>query len=135
MVSRPALDLELGGVAWCLEAVGVKELARHFLLDRIERKFVLPASAVYTISEQVSSGLEEAAASPLEEPDGVLSVTLVEARQLVNRDNTLLGQGVSDPYATLQFSADNTTHRWELNFKNNILFLKGYKKKTRPNAY
>ena len=113
----------------------MKELARHFLLDRIERKFVLPASAVYTISEQVSSGLEEAAASPLEEPDGVLSVTLVEARQLVNRDNTLLGQGVSDPYATLQFSADNTTHRWELNFQNNILFLKGYKKKTSPNAY
>ena len=95
----------------------MKELARHFLLDRIERKFVLPASAVYTISEQVSSGLEEAAASPLEEPDGVLSVTLVEARQLVNRDDTLLGQGVSDPYATLQFSADNTTHRWELNSK------------------
>ena len=92
----------------------MKELARHFLLDRIERKFVLPASAVYTISEQVSSGLEEAAASPLEEPDGVLSVTLVEARQLVNRDDTLLGQGVSDPYATLQFSADNTVHRWEI---------------------
>ena len=92
--------------------MGIKDLVTHLLLDRIEAKFVSPAGVVYRMSEERSSGGQEGARlRSLEEPDGVLSVSLVEARQLVNMDNTLLGQGVSDPYATLQFTADNTDHR------------------------
>ena len=51
----------------------------------------------------------------------MLSVTLVEARQLVNKDNTLLGQGVSDPYATLQFTADKSLARFRTATINNCL--------------
>ena len=47
---------------------------------------------MFRISEQVLGGREDSVARSVEEPDGVLSVTLVEARQLVNRDSTVLGQ-------------------------------------------
>ena len=49
-------------------------------------------NTMFRISEQVLGGREDSVARSVEEPDGVLSVTLVEARQLVNRDNTMLGQ-------------------------------------------
>ena len=99
LVSRPVLDFELGGASACLEILGLKELIRHFLLDQVEARFVCPQTGQYRISEQVCSGGGGGggvggggAARSLEEPDGVLSVTLVEARQLVNRDSTVLGQ-------------------------------------------
>ena len=49
-------------------------------------------NTMFRISEQVLGRREDSVARSVEEPDGVLSVTLVEARQLVNRDNTMLGQ-------------------------------------------
>ena len=49
----------------------------------------------------------------LDEPEGVLNITLVEAKQLVNKDSRILGQGVSDPYATIDFFADKFLHRFK----------------------
>ena len=49
----------------------------------------------------------------IDEPEGVLSLTLVQAAQLVNKDSRLLGQGVSDPYATLDFVADTVLYRFK----------------------
>ena len=46
-------------------------------------------------------------------PQGVLNLTLVQAKQLVNKDSRLLGQGVSDPYATLDFVADTVLYRFK----------------------
>ena len=40
-------------------------------------------------------------------------MTLVQAKQLVNKDSRLLGQGVSDPYATLDFVADTVLYRFK----------------------
>ena len=121
LVSRPALDFELGGASSCLEMLGLKELIRHLLLEQLEARFVCPRTGQYQISEQVCGGGGGGAPRSLEEPDGVLSVTLVEARQLVNKDLTLLGQGVSDPYATLQFTADKTVARFRTATVNNCL--------------
>ena len=121
LVSRPVLDFELGGASTCLEILGLKELIRHLLLDQIEARFV-SGTGQYRISEQVcGGGGGGGGARSLEEPDGVLTVTLVEARQLVNKDNTLLGQGVSDPYATLQFTADKVVARFKTATVNNCL--------------
>ena len=122
LVSRPALDFELGGASACLEMLGLKELIRQLLLEQLEARFVSPRTGQCRISEQVcAGGAGGGGARSLEEPDGVLSVTLVEARQLVNKDNTLLGQGVSDPYATLQFTADKTVARFRTATVNNCL--------------
>ena len=125
LVSRPVLDFELGGASACLEILGLKELIRHFLLDQVEARFVCRQTGQSRISEQVCTGGDGGGggggARSLEEPDGVLSVTLVEARQLVNKDNTLLGQGVSDPYATLQFTADKSVARFRTATVNNCL--------------
>ena len=128
LVSRPVLDFELGGASACLEILGLKELIRQLLLDQLEARFVSPRTGQYWISEQVCAGVGGGGggeggggARSLEEPDGVLSVTLVEARQLVNKDLTLLGQGVSDPYATLQFTADKTVARFRTATVNNCL--------------
>ena len=43
---------------------------------------------------------------------GVLNITLVEARALANKDSALLGQGVSDPYAVLEVTVDSILHRF-----------------------
>ena len=45
-------------------------------------------------------------------PQGVLNITLVEARALINKDSALLGQGVSDPYAVLEVTVDSILHRF-----------------------
>ena len=42
-------------------------------------------------------------------PSGVLNVNIVEAKGLENKDNVLLGQGKSDPYATLEITSDGET--------------------------
>ena len=40
----------------------------------------------------------------------MLTVQLVEAKGLMNKDMTLLGQGKSDPYARVEITSDGETH-------------------------
>ena len=62
---------------------------------------------------QVCSPVSNNCTRHLDEPEGVLNLTLVEARDLVNKDSRLLGQGVSDPYATIDFLADKSLNRYK----------------------
>lgn len=43
----------------------------------------------------------------------MLTVQLVEAKGLVNKDVILLGQGKSDPYARVEIVADGETHSFK----------------------
>lgn len=43
----------------------------------------------------------------------MLTIELVEAKGLVNKDVTLLGQGKSDPYARIEIIADGETHSFK----------------------
>ncbi len=43
-------------------------------------------------------------------PAGVLSVHVVEAKGLLNKDSKFLGQGKSDPYSILRMHADGASH-------------------------
>ena len=111
LLSRPTLDFELGGVAGILELPGLSHIVRYFLLDQIERSLLMPNNLYVSIAEDVPNFCE--ITPSLEEPDGVLCITLVEARQLVNKDSEILGQGVSDPYGIIDFTADKQLRRFK----------------------
>ena len=111
LLSRPILDFELGGVAGILELPGLQQIVRYLLLDQIERALVTPNSQYLSISEEVSMFCEMTRS--LDEPEGVLCLTLVEAKQLVNKDSQILGQGVSDPYTNIDFTADRLLQRFK----------------------
>lgn len=43
-------------------------------------------------------------------PSGVLSINILEAKDLVNKDVAFLGQGKSDPYVKLEATSDGVAH-------------------------
>ena len=102
LLSHPNLDFELGGVAGILELPLLRQIVRYILLDQIERALLLPNNQYFSISEDVSMFCEMA--RTVDEPEGVLCITLVEAENLVNKDSEILGQGVSDPYTIIDFT-------------------------------
>ena len=111
LLSHPNLDFELGGVAGILELPLLHQIVRYILLDQIERALLLPNNQYFSISEDVSMFCEMA--RTVDEPEGVLCITLVEAENLVNKDSEILGQGVSDPYTIIDFTADRLRHRFK----------------------
>ena len=81
----PNLDFELGGAATVLEIPGLHHLIKHLLLDKIKKMFVRPNFQYFAFCNQVCSN--ESNVRQLDEPDGVLNITLVEAQHLVNKDS------------------------------------------------
>ncbi len=132
-VSSPSVDFDLGGAPGAaLELLpGLHLLVLRFVKEQINSKLVLPNKMDFNL---VSNEAMQSASSPLTErrqyrvlaaaapgdsptsayipdlPAGVLSVHLVEAKSLVNKDSALLAQGKSDPYVKLTIVADGASH-------------------------
>ena len=66
-------------------------MCRHALLDQIEKMLVRPHSKHYEVSQVWRGDTEDAGTgrAKLEAPEGVLSLTLVEAAHLVNTDSRI----------------------------------------------
>ena len=74
-------------------------MCRHVLLDQIEKIMVRPHSKHYEVPQVWREDTEDAGTgrAKLEEPEGVLSLTLVEAAHLVNTDSrTQLSTGLCE---------------------------------------
>ncbi len=119
----PDIDFDLGGVANVLDLPGLGILLRHVIHDQLEQIAVVPHSifiSLVTLEVPRGEGDSQQGAGPvgvslsraLSLPSGVLSVMAVEARDLVNTDWRLLGQGKSDPYAIVGLGADGGEHEF-----------------------
>lgn len=112
-LKAPEIDFDLGGLANALDLPGVGLVLRHVIQDQLEQTFVMPNSiSMPLVSLEVSKNLRfpVGEANTVALPAGVLSVNIVEAKSLVNKDKVLLGTGKSDPYAKIRILVDGTAH-------------------------
>lgn len=125
-LSCPQLDFDLGGLASVLELPGISLLLRHLIHDQLEQTFVMPNS--YTLSLLPEAELQTLISrkinargelSPLSlPPQGVLSVHLIEAKNLMSKD---FGRNSSDPYAVCRVEVDRHVHRYKTSVVANTL--------------
>jgi Ca2+-dependent lipid-binding protein len=75
---------------------GFRDVMQRIITEQVAAMMVLPNKYPIVLSEEVPAQVLK---TP--EPEGVLRIHLVEARNLMKMDISVLGEGKSDPYAVL----------------------------------
>ncbi|BES97177.1 Hypothetical protein NTJ_09991 [Nesidiocoris tenuis] len=101
-LNNPNIDFNLVGVADLLDMPGLSDMLRRIIVEQVSAMMVLPNKLPIVLSNTVSQKVLK-----FPEPQGVLRVHVVEAKQLMKKDISMLGKGKSDPYAILTLGADN----------------------------
>ncbi|CRK99214.1 CLUMA_CG012486, isoform B [Clunio marinus] len=99
-LNNPNIDFNLVGVVDLLDMPGLSDLLRKIIVDQIAAFMVLPNKLPIILSEEI-----EALSLKMPEPEGVLRVHVVEAKNLMKMDIGMLGKGKSDPYAIVTVGA------------------------------
>lgn len=99
-LNNPTIDFNLVGVADLLDMPGLSDILRRIIVETVASMMVLPNKWPITLSENIPARILR---SP--EPEGVLRVHVVEAKELMKKDIGVLGKGKSDPYAVLTVGA------------------------------
>ncbi|XP_018325864.1 extended synaptotagmin-2 isoform X2 [Agrilus planipennis] len=99
-LNNPTIDFDLVGVADVLDFPGLGDLLRRIVTEQIASMMVLPNKFPVKLSDEI-----EAAELIRPEPEGILRVHVVEAKDLMKKDVSLLGKGKSDPYAVITVGA------------------------------
>lgn len=116
-LNNPAIDFNLVGVADLLDMPGLSDMLRRIIVEQVAAMMVLPNKLPIKLSEEVAS-----TALKFPEPEGVLRVHVVEAKDLMKKDISMLGKGKSDPYIIVTVGAqtsksktiDNTVNpKWD----------------------
>lgn len=112
-LNNPNIDFNLVGVADLLDMPGLSDLLRRIIVEQIAAMMVLPNKLPIILSDQI-----EALSLKMPEPEGVLRIHVVEAKNLMKMDIGMLGKGKSDPYAIVTVGAQQfrTQVRKLLNF-------------------
>ncbi|NP_001011364.1 extended synaptotagmin-3 [Xenopus tropicalis] len=107
-IQRPHLDINWTGLTNVLEIPGVSDFSDSMIVDMIASHLVLPNRFTVPLSSQV-----QAAQLRFPLPHGVLRLHLIEAEDLIPKDNYLKGiiRGKSDPYAVLRIGNQNFKSR------------------------
>ncbi|XP_067127091.1 extended synaptotagmin-2 [Centruroides vittatus] len=99
-LNNPAIDFNLTNLADVLDIPGLSDLLRKAIMDQLAALMVLPNKiTVPLISDIPSKTLK------LPNPDGVLRIEALGAKELVRADVGVLGMGKSDPYAIILVGA------------------------------
>ncbi|XP_045210461.2 extended synaptotagmin-2-like isoform X2 [Mercenaria mercenaria] len=99
-MNNPSIDFNLTSLANALDLPGLNDMLQTIIQENIANIMVLPNRIVV----QTAQGLE---VSKLRypQPDGVLRIYVVEAKDLVKADLSVLGKGKSDPYSVVRVGA------------------------------
>jgi Ca2+-dependent lipid-binding protein len=98
----PKIDFNLTGLGEMVELPGLMGAIRSVVTSQVRAICVLPNEIVIPLTTET-----DIAKLHFPEPDGVLRVVVVEARNLENRDISFIKKGKSDPYASLSVGAQN----------------------------
>ncbi|XP_023238377.1 extended synaptotagmin-2-like [Centruroides sculpturatus] len=99
-LNNPAIDFNLTNLADVFDTPGLSDLLRKAILDQLAALMVLPNKiTVQLISDIPSKTLK------LPNPDGILRIEALGAKELVRADVGVLGMGKSDPYAIILVGA------------------------------
>jgi len=80
--------------------LGLSDILRRIIVEQVAALMVLPNKLPIILSEEI-----EALSLKMPEPEGVLRVHVVEAKNLMKMDIGMLGKGKSDPYAIITVGA------------------------------
>ncbi|GLH00861.1 Extended synaptotagmin-2 [Gryllus bimaculatus] len=100
-LNNPTVDFNLVGVADMLDMPGISDLLRRTIVEVIAGIMVLPNKLPIQLSDSV-----QAEQLRMPELEGVLRIHVVEARNLMKKDISMLGKGKSDPYAIITVGAE-----------------------------
>lgn len=99
-LNNPAIDFNLTNLADVLDIPGLSDLLRKAVSDQLAALMVLPNKiTVQLITDIPSKTLK------LPNPDGVLRIEVLGAKELIRADVGVLGMGKSDPYAIISVGA------------------------------
>ncbi|XP_055923756.1 extended synaptotagmin-2 isoform X2 [Eupeodes corollae] len=116
-LNNPNVDFNLVGAIDFLDMPGLSDLLRKIIVEQIGAIMVLPNKLPITLSNDVP-----AVSLKMPEPEGILRIHVVEAKDLMKKDISVLGKGKSDPYAIINVGAqefktqtiDNTVNpKWD----------------------
>ncbi|KAH8278506.1 hypothetical protein KR018_004322, partial [Drosophila ironensis] len=99
-LNNPNIDFNLVGVIDFMDMPGLSDLLRRIIVEQIGNVMVLPNKLPISLSEEVS-----AVSLKMPEPEGILRIHVVEAKDLMKKDISVLGKGKSDPYAIINVGA------------------------------
>ncbi|XP_030373546.1 extended synaptotagmin-2 isoform X2 [Scaptodrosophila lebanonensis] len=99
-LNNPNIDFNLVGVIDFMDMPGLSDLLRRIIVEQIGNVMVLPNKLPISLSDEVS-----AVALKMPEPEGLLRIHVVEAKDLMKKDIGVLGKGKSDPYAIINVGA------------------------------
>ncbi|XP_050541357.1 extended synaptotagmin-3 [Daktulosphaira vitifoliae] len=98
---QPDIDYDLVGVADVLDMPGLNDVLRKVIAQQVSALMVLPNKIPIVLSNDVPTHHVK-----LPEPEGVLRVHIVQAKNLVAKDMSLMGRkGKSDPYVIITLGA------------------------------
>ncbi|CAH1401611.1 unnamed protein product [Nezara viridula] len=101
-LNNPTMDFNLVGVADLLDMPGLSDMLRRIIVEQVSAMMVLPNKLSIVLSNDVSTHNLK-----FPEPQGVLRVHLIEAKELMKKDISMLGKGKSDPYAIITLGAES----------------------------
>ncbi|XP_037812090.1 extended synaptotagmin-2-A isoform X5 [Lucilia sericata] len=116
-LNNPNIDFNLVGVIDFMDMPGLSDLLRRIIVEQIGNIMVLPNKLPITLSDEVP-----AVALKMPEPEGILRIHVVEAKDLMKKDIGMLGKGKSDPYAIInvgsqefktQIIDNNVNPKWD----------------------
>ncbi|KAF4523779.1 hypothetical protein B566_EDAN009011 [Ephemera danica] len=99
-LNNPDVDFNLVGVVDVFDLPGLRDILHRIIIEQVAAMMVLPNKLPIALSEDVPA---QVLRTP--EPEGVLRVHLVEAKDLMKMDIGMLGKGKSDPYAVISVGA------------------------------
>ncbi|XP_068081288.1 extended synaptotagmin-2 isoform X2 [Anabrus simplex] len=100
-LNNPTIDFNLVGVADLLDMPGLSDILRRTIVEIIAGIMVLPNKLPIQLSDMVAA---KTLKTP--EPEGVLRMHVVEAKDLMKKDISMLGKGKSDPYTIINVGAE-----------------------------
>ncbi|XP_053697530.1 extended synaptotagmin-2 isoform X2 [Sabethes cyaneus] len=116
-LNNPNIDFNLVGVVDLLDMPGLSDILRKIIVEQVAAIMVLPNKLPIILNDTVP-----ALSLKMPEPEGVLRIHVVEAKDLMKKDISVLGKGKSDPYAIVSVGAqqfrtqtiDNTVNpKWD----------------------
>ncbi|CAI2347649.1 unnamed protein product [Caenorhabditis sp. 36 PRJEB53466] len=99
-LEMPKMDFNLTGMGEMVELPGLIDAIRSVINSQIAALCVLPNEIVVPLAPDV-----DVTKLYFPEPDGVVRLKIIEAKNLENRDISFIKKGKSDPYAELQVGA------------------------------
>jgi len=109
-MKSPTLEYHLGGIGTFAEVPGINQLVRSIVKNILKTRLVWPNKfKLYFPSAEGGSKVKQMMPCPA----GLLKVTVKEGRNLVTKDNNILGSGVSDPFVNISIGGRNVSFRHE----------------------